>query len=577
MVMNSMTIKIGGEAGQGVESSGAGFSKALARGGLHIFGLQDYMSRIRGGHNFFQIRISETPRYSHSDHVHLLLALIPETIERYMHEIVPGGGIIYDDSHSVDKGLLEGKGINLFPVPLSEIAEEFGNKIMANTAALGAAAGVTQYDFKPMASVIADNFAKKGTEVVDTNLEVARKAYQFANKHYADIFEFKLSSVRAPTRMVINGNHALCLGALLGGCRFISAYPMTPATSIIEWMSTHADRYGLVAKHTEDEIAAICMAIGANHAGVRAMTATSGGGFSLMVEALGLAGMTETPLVVVEVQRAGPSTGMPTRTEQGDLLFMLHASHGEFPRVILAPGTVEECFNVGWRAFNLAEKYQCPVIILSDNFLANSLRTIERKDFQFEAVEIDRGKLLTEKALEKLTEDYKRYAFTKTGISPRALPGHPNAVFLGCSDEHTEDSHFEDEDPVNRTQMVEKRARKMTTAVDEMNVPTLYGPSKSDLTFVGWGSSYGPMREAVDQMNANGDKASLLHFTDVWPLPGDRVRPLLESTKHLVSVESNATGQLATFLQTSVGKAVDHKILRYDGRPLSPEYILSKL
>jgi len=535
------------------------------------------MSRIRGGHNFFQIKVSDRPLYSHTDEVHLLLALHSETIDRHKDEIAVGGGIVYDEDLTIDREYLKEKGVKLFPIPLLKIAEEAGKKIMANTAALGATAGITEYDFKYMASVIRDNFIKKGQEVVDTNLEVARRAYDLGRERYAANFDFKLEPVKAPARMVINGNHALCLGAVLGGCRFISAYPMTPATSILEWMSTHADRYGLVTKHTEDEIAAICMAIGANHAGVRAMTATSGGGFSLMVEALGLAGMTETPLVVVEVQRAGPSTGMPTRTEQGDLLFMIHASQGEFPRIVLAPGSVEECFYAGWRAFNLAEKYQCPVIILSDTFLANSLRTVERRDFNFETVELDRGELLTEEAVDQLSEGYKRYAITDTGISPRAFPDHPNTVFVACSDEHTPDGHFEDEDPDNRIQMVEKRLRKMDAALEEMRAPTLYGPQQAEFTFVGWGSTYGPVREVVDQLNEGGNKANFLHFTDIWPLPEDKVSHLLEKTSHIICVESNSTGQFAKFLRTYTEKKIDHQILRYDGQPLSPEYILTKL
>ncbi len=377
--------------------------------------------------------------------------------------------------------------------------------------------------------------------------------------------------------MVINGNQAICLGAVAAGCRFISAYPMTPATSIFEWMSTHAARLGIVTKHTEDEIAAICMAIGAAHVGARAMTATSGGGFSLMVEALGLAGMTETPLVIVEVQRPGPSTGMPTRTGQGDLLFILHASQGEFPRIVLTPGTVEECFDAGWRPFNLAEQYQCPVIILVDKFLASSLRAIERDDFHFEAVKVDRGKLLTEQELDQLSDDYKRYAITETGISPRALPGHPKAVFVACSDEHAEDGHFEDEDPENRVRMVQKRLRKLEVAAEEMRAPALYGPQQADITFIGWGSSYGPILEAVDRLNEEGDKANFLHFTDIWPFPMEKVSSLLESAKYLVDVKNNATGQFASFLSSYAGRQVDHKILRYDGRPLSPEYILARL
>jgi len=577
MPKNDMTFKIGGEAGQGIESGGAGFAKVLARGGLHVFGLQDYMSRIRGGHNFYQIRASESPLYSHTDDVHLLMALVPETIERHKNELVAGGGIIYDEGFKLDKEDLERRGIRLFPVPLFKIAEEIGSKIMANTAVFGAAAGVTEYDFELMASVIRDNFAKKGASVVNANLEVARKAYDFAQERYAADFDYKLAPVETPPRMVINGNQALCLGAVLGGCRFISAYPMTPASSILEWLATHASRYGLVAKHSEDEIAALCMAIGASHVGARAMTATSGGGFSLMVEALGLAGMTEAPVVIVEGQRPGPSTGMPTRTEQGDLLFVLRASQGEFPRIVLTPGTVEDCFHAGWRAFNLAEKYQCPVIILIDTFLANSVRSIPRSDCHFEEVEIDRGELLTDEELEQLADDYKRYAITATGISPRALPGHPKAVFVACSDEHTEDGHFEDEDPENRVKMVEKRLRKLEVAEGEMRAPTLYGPEQADTTLISWGSSYGPVREAVDRFNEGKEKANFLHFVDLWPFPEDQVRPVLESAKRLVAVEGNATGQFARLLRAYTGVQVDDQILRYDGRPFSPEYVLDRL
>jgi len=572
-----MTFKIGGEAGQGVESGGSGFAKALARGGLHVFGLQDYMSRIRGGHNFYQVRVSERPLYSHNDEVHLLMGLVPETIERHKHEIVSGGGLIYDEDFEVDIEDLEKREIKSFPVPLFRIAQEVGNRIMANTAAFGAAAGVTGYDYGRIASIIRDNFAKKGASVVDANLEVARKAHDFARERYADSFDYKLEPVEAPPRMVINGNQAICLGALLGGCRFISAYPMTPATSILEWLAIHASRYDLIAKHSEDEIAALCMAIGASHVGVRAMTATSGGGFSLMVEALGLAGMTETPVVIVEAQRPGPSTGMPTRTEQGDLLFMLRASQGELPRIVLTPGTVEECFHAGWRAFNLADKYQCPVIILIDNFLANSLRVIARKDFHFEAVEVDQGKLLTEEELDQLADGYKRYAITETGISPRALPGHPNAVFVACSDEHDEYGHFEDEDPENRVKMAQKRLRKLEVAMEDMRGPTLYGPEQADTTLIGWGSSYGPIREAVDRLNEEADQVNFLHFTDVWPFPEDEVQPLLESAKRLIAVENNATGQFATLLRAYTGMQVDEKILRFDGRPFSPEYVLDRL
>lgn len=577
MPKNNMTFTLAGEAGQGVESSGAGFIKALARGGLHVFGLQDYMSRIRGGHNFFQIRVAEHPLYSHTDELHLLLALNPKAVERHRDQVGEGGGIIYDERFRIEGAELEARGIKAFPIPLVKIAQEEGSKVMANTAALGAAAGVTEYGLKQINGVIRDNFARKGDAVVTANLKVAGRAYEFARDRYAEDFDFRLEPVETPPRMVINGNQALCLGALAAGCRFVSAYPMTPASSILEWMTAHATQYGIVTKQTEDEIAAIGMAIGAAHVGARAMTATSGGGFSLMVEALGLAGMTETPLVIVEVQRPGPSTGMPTRTEQGDLLSVLHASQGEFPRIVLAPGTVEECFQTGARAFNLAEKYQCPVIILSDNFLANSLRSLEKETFDLAGVEIDRGDTLTEEQLDQMPNGYQRYAVTESGISPRALPGHPNAVYIASSDEHDESGHFEDEDPENRVRMVRKRLRKLETALLEMNRPTRYGPADAEITLVCWGSTYGPLREAVDRLNGNGTRANLLHFVDIWPFPEKKVAPLVESARYLVSVENNATGQFAQLLQARTGRQVDGMILRFDGRAFSPDYILARL
>jgi 2-oxoglutarate ferredoxin oxidoreductase subunit alpha len=585
MTTNDMTFRIGGEAGQGVESGGAGFAKALARGGLYVFGIQDYMSRVRGGHNFYQIRVAERPLYAQTDDVHLLMALVPETIARHGDEVVPGGGIIYDREFDVDIEDLQARGIRPFPTPLFKIAEEAGGEIMANTAAFGAAAGVTGYDLERISDIIRDNFGPKGQKVIDANLAVAEKAYDYARRQYAGDFEYKVSvdalSGQAPQRMVLNGNQAICMGALLGGCRFVSAYPMTPASSIIEWWAHYASQYGLVAKHAEDEIAAMLMAIGVNHAGVRGMTATSGGGFSLMVEGLGLAGITETPVVVVESQRPGPATGMPTRTAQGDLLFVLRASQDEFPRIVLAPGTIEECFEAGWRAFNMAERYQCPAIILVDNYLSNSIRSIERADLGFDKVEIDRGALLTEDELDVLSEPYKRYALTESGISPRAIPGHPNAVFMACSDEHNEYGHFEAEDAQNRIDMVEKRLTKLEGARKEMRAPVRYGPERAELTFVGWGSSDGPIREVVDRLNAapgsNGDQANALHFYDLWPFPEAKVTPLLSSAVRLVCAESNATGQLAYLLQSYTGVQVDQEIHRFDGRPLSPEYILDRL
>jgi len=572
-ILNNMTFRIAGAAGQGVESSGTGFAKALAKGGLHVFGLQDYMSRIRGGLNFSQIRVHEQPLYTHQDAVHILLPLNEEALEAYQDEVVEGGGIIYDAGFKVDHSAVSSHGRKAMPVPLIEIAKENGDRVMANTAALGAAAGVSEYSYERVADIIRANFKRKGDDVVAANLRVARAAYLYAKDKYAPGFEWKLSQIAgAPQRMVMSGNQAFALGALAAGCRFISAYPMTPATSIIEWMARHEQPFGVVAKHAEDEIAAVCMAIGANFAGARAMVATSGGGFSLMVEALGLAGMCEVPLVVVEAQRGGPSTGLPTRTEQSDLLFVLNASQGEFPRLVLTPGTIEEYFVCGWRAFNLAEKYQTPVIVMADELLAASMRTVDVSAIDLSAVVIDRGKLLSKKELDALTEPYKRHLFTEDGISPRAVPGHPKAVYATASDEHDEFGHITEE-MINRRKMMQKRMTKLEVARQEIRPPTCYGPAEAAIVLVGWGSTYGVLREVVDRLDG---EARLVHFCDLWPFPAEAAARALRGGK-LVIVENNYTGQFKRLLQGETCIGVDHSIRRYDGRPFSPEEILAGL
>ncbi len=578
MARKEMTFKIGGEAGQGVESSGAGFAKALARAGWHVFGIQDYYSRIRGGHNFYQIRVSEEPIYSHTEGVDLLLALTQEAVDRHCDEVATGGGVICEECLEVDCEALEKRDIAYFPAPLTDIAlEQGGAEVMRNTAALGVAAGLIAFPFEVMASVIEDNFKKKSAGAVKRNLQVGEAGYHFAEDNYGGKLDYRLGRIEdAPPRMVMNGNEALALGALLAGCKFVAGYPMTPATSILQWMAVHGEGYGVVVKHTEDEIAAILMLIGAAHMGVRAMAPTSGGGFSLMTEALGLAGITETPIVIVEAQRPGPATGLATRTEQGDLLFILHASQGEFPRIVLSPGTVEECFEAGWRAFNLGEKYQCPVIILSDNFLANSVRTIDMNALDFAGVEIDRGELLTDHDLNQLEGEYLRYAYTESGISPRALPGHPNAVYQATGNEHTPDGHLTEE-PEPRRMQVEKRLRKLDTALQEMDGPVWYGPREAELTLLSWGSTYGPLRESVDRLTAEGREVNMLHIQDVWPFPTEKVRAALADAGRTVMVEGNATGQMAFLLEAHTGVKIDGHIRRYDGRPFSPEYILARL
>ncbi len=575
-VTNDMSIMIGGDAGQGVESSGAGFCLALARAGIHVFAMQDYRSQIRGGHNFYQIRLGTRPLYSHSDPVHLLLALTPESVPLHVDKIAEGGAVIFPEKFEIDEEPLRKRGISVDALPLIKIAEEHGNRLMANTAALGAAAGITDFPIEFMESVIRDNFAKKGGQVVDSNLKVAQAAYDAARRRYGGEFRYKVKPVEgAPARMLINGNEAIALGALAGGCRFASAYPMTPGTSIFEWLAAVPHEYGMVTKHAEDEIAAVCMAIGASFAGARAMTVTSGGGFSLMVEAMGLAGMTEVPLVIVEAQRGGPSTGLPTRTEQSDLLFVINAAQGEFPRIVTAPATVEECFEAGWRAFNLADKYQCPVIVMTDSFLASSLRTLEMDAINFETVEIDRGATLGYDEIERLTDGYRRFEFTESGVSPRALPGHPRAILTVASDEHDEAGHITEES-ANRVRMMQKRMRKLDRARSEMRPPALYGPDDAEVTLVCSGSTYGACREAADQMNGTGGSVNVLTFSDLWPLPAEAQRALT-ACRRTVTVEQNYTSQLAKLLRMMTGVDVDRTLNKYDGRPFAPEEIAAAL
>jgi 2-oxoglutarate ferredoxin oxidoreductase subunit alpha len=587
MTKNSVNIKLGGEAGQGVESSGMGFARAIARAGLHIFGVQDYMSRIRGGHNWYQVRVSERPLFAHEPKIQLLLAFDERTVREHLDEVVEGGAVIYDEGLKVDEEEIKSKGVIPMPMPLLKLAEELGgSKLMLNTAAVAAAAGILEFDLSYPESVIRDSFGRrKGSEIADRNIRVANAAYEEARRRYAHLFEWKLEAIPdAPKKMVLNGNQALGLGAIAAGCKFCCGYPMTPASSLLEFMFAQARRFNLVVRQIEDEIGALLHAIGAAHAGVRAMTCTSGGGFSLMVEALSLAGSTETPVVVVVAQRPGPATGMPTRTEQGELLFTLFAGHGEFPRAVLAPGSVEQCVYEMARAFNLAEKYQMPVIVLTDAFLANSLRSVDMDAIDFRKIteNIDRGKLILphehEKIDEALKDGYRRYEFFEDGISLRIPPGHPKAIYSVAGEEHTPEGFIDWEERAdNRVKMMQKRMRKLEVAVSDMKLPQLYGPQDAELTLVCWGSSLGPTLEAMERLNNNGVRTNLLQFIDIHPLDWESVADILANCRRWVSVEGNYSAQLSRWIRMNTGLKPAGTVTRYDGRPLNPVYIVEQL
>ena len=583
MTTNDMTIRIGGAAGDGVESSGTGFCKALTRAGLYVFGLPDAYSRIRVGHNYYSVRISDHPLYTHDEPVHLLLALTAETLPRHREVLVPGAVVAYDSAFDVPPEDLDIPQATVIALPMSEIAQEAaGTTLARNTVALGFAAGITGLPMDSLQTVIRDNFARKGQAVVDGNLRALEGGYEQGQAHAAG-YAFKLEArPDAPPRMVLNGTAAFAMGCLAGGCRFVCGYPMTPGSLALHWMAAHAQEYDVTIKHTEDELAAINMAVGAAHVGARALVPTSGGGFSLMVEGLGLAGITETPVVIYNAQRPGPATGLPTRHEQADLLFMLHASQGEFPRFLLSPGTHEELFQAGWRAFNMADQYQTPVLVLSDHYLAVAQRTLDiapgSAAFDFDAITIERGALLGEAELDALTEPYRRFQITDSGVSPRAIPGHPNAVWTSTSNEHDERGAITEE-PEIRTAQVNKRARKLTGMASEINAPVLYGPPEADVTYLCWGSTFNALREAVDRLNASTGKKSgnVLHFSELWPFPTKAVHEALDAANKTVSVEVNSTAQLATLIQANTGRSIDGVLLRYDGHPFTPQSILDEL
>jgi 2-oxoglutarate ferredoxin oxidoreductase subunit alpha len=551
------------------------------------FGVQDYMSRIRGGHNWYQVRVSERPLYAHEPKIQLLLAFDERTVREHLDEVVEGGAVIYDEGLKVDEEEIKSKGVIPMPMPLLKLAEELGgSKLMLNTAAVAAAAGILEFDLSYPESVIRDSFGRrKGSEIADRNIRVANAAYEEARRRYAHLFEWKLEAIPdAPKKMVLNGNQALGLGAIAAGCKFCCGYPMTPASSLLEFMFAQARRFNLVVRQIEDEIGALLHAIGAAHAGVRAMTCTSGGGFSLMVEALSLAGSTETPVVVVVAQRPGPATGMPTRTEQGELLFTLFAGHGEFPRAVLAPGSVEQCVYEMARAFNLAEKYQMPVIVLTDAFLANSLRSVDMDAIDFRKIteNIDRGKLILphehEKIDEALKDGYRRYEFFEDGISLRIPPGHPKAIYSVAGEEHTPEGFIDWEERAdNRVKMMQKRMRKLEVAVSDMKLPQLYGPQDAELTLVCWGSSLGPTLEAMERLNDNGVRTNLLQFIDIHPLDWESVADILANCRRWVSVEGNYSAQLSRWIRMNTGLKPAGTVTRYDGRPLNPVYIVEQL
>ncbi|HLD56966.1 MAG TPA: 2-oxoacid:acceptor oxidoreductase subunit alpha [archaeon] len=575
-VLNDFSWKIAGVAGDGILNAGLMLAKCAARGGLWAFASAEYPSLIRGGHNHLDVRIAERELFSHTDRLNILVALNQESIDKHSSKLTPGGALIFDADTKLDTTKIGRTDINLCPVPLLKIAELSGNKIMRNVVAMGATMALTDFDLELFNSVIRDNFGKKkGTEIADSNIKALKAGYDYVRQNLGNNFKYRLKKIGNGGRLFMSGNEAISAGAIKAGLKFFSAYPMTPASSILHTMASFEKDYNIVVKHTEDEISAMNMAVGANFAGVRAMTATSGGGFALMVEAFGLAAQTETPLVVVDAMRPGPATGMATHSGQGDLRFVLHAAPDDFPRIVLAPGTVDECFYLTFQAFNLAEKYQLPVVILTDKYLGESFRTVNPFNTN---LKVDRGLLATEKQLAELSINggYHRYKLTDSGLSLRSRPGQQFGEHVASSYEHDEEG-YEREEEDNKLKMAAKRFKKLEQAEKEIPQPSLIGPEDAELTIVGWGSTKGAILEAMQTLQKEGVKTNYLQITFVSPFPSDIVEKILKSAKQTVIVEGNQTAQMASVIREHTGIKIENKILKITGRPFSPEELVKEL
>ncbi len=551
----TLNILIGGEAGQGLVTVGEILARSLVRAGYFILVTQSYMSRIRGGHNTFAIRVSKEEIFASQEAVDLLVALDDLTLTLHEKELSPQGRIVADQSCGADEKIC-------LKVPFGHLASDK----YSNIAALGVISGLIGLNGEVVVQTLEDFFGKKKPAVAEENRRALEEAMRWTGSQPP--FTGKLPPVSNPApRMMMQGNEAIALGAISAGLKFYSFYPMTPSTSVGLTLVKWAGKMGLVVEQAEDEIAAINMALGASYAGAPSMVGTAGGGFALMVEGVSLAGMTETPVVIVVAQRPGPATGLPTRTEQADLHFVLYAGHGEFPRAIFAPGTVEECFHLTRKAFFLAEKYQSPVFILTDQFLSDSYRSVAPFDVaNLPPVQIPLNPLPG-------SVPYRRYALTPNGVSPRLLPGMSEHLVVAGSDEHTEDGHLT-EDLSVRKEMADKRLRKEEGIRGEVIPPEQKGDRNPDLLLVTWGSSKGAVMEAASQLRSGGRKTAILYFPQVWPLVQEQFLPALQEARRVVSVEGNATGQLARLIRQESGFEIKDRVSRYDGLPITPEFIL---
>lgn len=563
------SIKIGGQAGQGIKSVGLMLAKLAARSGYHVYNSIEYPSLIKGGHNVIQINISPEELCAPRRASDLLVALNQDSVNKHHTEISIGGGILFDNGGRFDTSVVNSE-VKLFGVPLSKIAADAGGvELYINMAALGAVIALFDGNLETLKSLIAEEFENKDTAVTDTNKKVAEAGYRFVKENFGTDIKSDLKPVGSLSNfvphMVAAGADTLALGAIAAGVQFAAMYPMSPVSNVLTVLAENQEKFGFICKQPEDEISAINMAIGASFAGARALTATSGGGFCLMTEGYGLAGMTETPLVIFLGMRGGPATGLPTWSEQGDLRMVLHSHQGDFPRIVVAAADAKDAFELSLQAFNLADKYQTTVVLLIDRIIAEndtSFMMFDTNDYK-----INRGKV----SLEKI-DDYKRYKPEADGISLRTFPGTGN-FFIANSDEHDEYG-YSTEEIEERNKMMNKRMKKLETCeLEDMQGPQIIGPADADITLVSWGSNKGSITQALKHF----DNVNYVHITWMNPFPAKQLAAILAKAKHVVDIESNYTGQLAGLIREKTGIEITDKLLQFDGRQIYPEDIIEKI
>ncbi len=561
---DDLSLVLCGQAGQGVQTVEHLLTRIVKLSGRHVFATKEYMSRVRGGMNSTTIRVSSRRVAALVNRMDVLVALNRGALTHLAERLSPETVILAEQA-VLDEGAELEAGAS-FDLPFSDIATGIGNKIYSNIVAVGAIANVLGLDLADVTGYVQHFFAKKSEEIVADNVEAARAGYEAAERLELPDGLRRSFKTEAAIRdeILVNGSEAVALGALAGGCDFVSSYPMSPSTGVLAFLAQRGRDLGVLAEQAEDEIAAINMAIGAWYAGARALATTSGGGFALMTEGISLAGMIETPAVVHVAQRPGPATGLPTRTEQGDLELVLYGGHGEFPRIILAPGTLEQAFALTARAFDLADKYQVPVFVLTDEYLVDSYYNLPPFDVPDAAIK---------KHIVKTSSDYLRYAAAENGVSPRGIPGYGEGLVTVDSDEHDEGGRITEDMDV-RVAMTDKRLAKGETLKEAIVPPELIGPEDYRNLVICWGSTYHVIREGLAQLGR--DDTAMLHYSQVYPLHPETTDYISRAERSVV-VESNATGQFRKLIRLHAGVDVDEGLVKYDGLSFAVEEVIEGL